>query len=72
MHIDASGTKLGTVLAQKDDIGKDITEPECLAVLWVVEYFCHYFGLDLFVVVTDHAALKCLQTVALIGHRALW
>ncbi|CAG8752645.1 15637_t:CDS:2, partial [Gigaspora rosea] len=45
---------------------------ECLAVLWSVEYYHHYFGFKLFVVVTDHIALKWLHTAKLNVHRARW
>ncbi|CAG8607260.1 15551_t:CDS:2, partial [Gigaspora rosea] len=90
VHADASRFGLGTVLAQKDDQGKEYAvaytrrgltkaeknystmEPECLTVLWAIEYFLHYLGLNPFVVVTDHAALKWLQTSALTGRRACW
>jgi hypothetical protein len=48
------------------------TEQECLAVIWAVEYFKHYFGTTHFFIVTDHAALKWLRTTELKGRRARW
>jgi RNase H-like domain found in reverse transcriptase/Reverse transcriptase (RNA-dependent DNA polymerase) len=48
------------------------TEQECLAVIWAVEHFRHYFGTTHFFVVTDHAALKWLGTTELKGRRARW
>ena len=48
------------------------TDLECLAVIWAVEYFRHYFGTDHFYVVTDHSALKWLHTSELKGRRARW
>ncbi|CAG8739219.1 14087_t:CDS:2, partial [Dentiscutata erythropus] len=48
------------------------TEQECLAVIWAVEHFKHYFGTTHFYVVTDHAALKWLHTTELKGRRARW
>ncbi|CAG8800349.1 12058_t:CDS:1, partial [Dentiscutata erythropus] len=48
------------------------TELECLAILWAVEHFHHYYGLNPFVVITDHSALKWLKTSKLTGRRARW
>ncbi|CAG8747776.1 22157_t:CDS:2, partial [Cetraspora pellucida] len=48
------------------------TELECLAVLWAVEHFHHYYELNPFVVVTDHSALKWLKTSKLTGRCARW
>ena len=48
------------------------TEQECLAVIWAVEHFKHYFGISPFFVVTDHSALKWLRTTELKGRRARW
>jgi len=48
------------------------TEQECLAVIWAVEHFKHYFGISSFFVVTDHSALKWLRTTELKGRRARW
>jgi hypothetical protein len=76
LHMDASRTGLGAVLAQKDEDNKEYavayasrslnraernystTEQECLAVIWAVEHFKHYFGTTHFFIVTDHSALK--------------
>ena len=50
-----------------------ITDQECLAVIWAVKYFHHYLGLQPFTIVTDHAALKWLQTSHIPkGRRARW
>lgn len=48
------------------------TELECLAVIWGIEYFHHYLGMKPFIVVTDHSALKWLETSKLKGRRARW
>ncbi|CAI2197849.1 10186_t:CDS:1, partial [Funneliformis geosporum] len=37
-------------------------ELECLAIIWAVEYFHHFTSLKPFILVTDNAALKWLQT----------
>jgi hypothetical protein len=48
------------------------TEKECLAVIWGVEKFHHYLYGRKFRIVTDHIALKWLQTSELKGRRARW
>jgi hypothetical protein len=50
-----------------------ITDQECLAVIWAIKHFQHYLGLKPFTIVTDHSALKWLQTSKLPkGRRARW
>ena len=39
-----------------------ITDQECLAVVWAVRYFHHYLSSQPFTIITDHSALKWLQT----------
>src|SRR5436190_14867991 len=39
-----------------------ITDQECLAVIWAIKHFQHYLGLKPFMIITDHSALKWLQT----------
>ena len=39
-----------------------ITEQECLAVKWAIDYFHKYLLMKHFTVVTDHSALKTLMT----------
>jgi hypothetical protein len=50
-----------------------ITDLECLAIVWAVKYFQHYLCLQPFKIVTDHSALKWLQTCKIpTGRRARW
>src|SRR5436190_5403893 len=50
-----------------------ITDQECLAVIWAIKHFEQYLGLLPFQVVTDHSALKYLQTAKMpTGRRARW
>src|SRR5688572_20697004 len=50
-----------------------ITDQECLAVVWAIRHFQHYLGMKPFILVTDHSALKWLQTSKLPkGRRARW
>src|ERR1044072_2098275 len=50
-----------------------ITDQECLAIIWAIKHFEQYLGLLPFKVVTDHSALKYLQTADMpTGRRARW
>jgi hypothetical protein len=50
-----------------------ITDQECLAIVWAVKHFEQYLGLLPFKIITDHSALKFLQTAEMpTGKRARW
>ena len=50
-----------------------ITDQECLAVVWAIKHYQHYLELRPFTVITDHSALKWLQTFKIPkGRRARW
>ena len=48
------------------------TELECYAVVWAVDKFHPYLEGKKFKIITDHYALKWLQTSKLKGRRARW
>ena len=51
----------------------NVTDQECLAVVWAIKHFQHYLGMKTFEIVTDHSALKWLQTCKMPkGRRARW
>ena len=57
----------------KAECNYGITDQECLAVVWAVKHFEQYLGLLPFKIVTDHSALKFLQTANMpSGRRARW
>ena len=50
-----------------------VTELECLAVIWAVQYFHKYLLTKPFKIITDHSALKSLQNCKEPkGRRARW
>jgi hypothetical protein len=58
----------------KSERNYSITDQECLAVVWGIQHFHHYLISQSFTVVTDHSALKWLQTCKIpnSGRRARW
>ena len=57
----------------KAEMNYEITDMECLAVVWAVQHFDQYLQLQPFKIVTDHSALKYLKTSKLPkGRRARW
>src|SRR3954451_10970520 len=55
----------------KAEYNYGITDQECLAIVWDVKHFEQYLGLLPFKVITDHSALKFLQTAEMpTGRRA--
>jgi len=57
----------------KAECNYGITDQECLAVVWAVKHFEQYLGLLPFKIITDHSALKFLQTADMpSGRRARW
>lgn len=56
----------------KAEVNYNTTELECLAIVWAVEHFRHYYGTAPFFVITDHSALKWLRSTELKGKRARW
>lgn len=81
----ASNYGLGTVLVQADRLvafasrtliaaeqNYHITEKECLAIIWSLDYFYpHVYGAD-FNIHTDHAALKSVLPTKLPNGRIAW
>ena len=58
----------------KTEQNYSITDQECLAVVWAIQHFHHYLVSQPFTIVTDHSALKWLQTCKIPNseRRARW
>ena len=56
----------------KGEVNYGATELECAAIVWAIEHFHKYLGTAKFVLVTDHSALKWLQTTEPKGRLGRW
>ena len=54
------------------EVNYGATELECAAIVWAVEYFHKYLGTSKFILITDHIALKWLQTAEPKGKIGRW
>ena len=54
------------------EVNYGATELECAAIVQAVEYFYKYFGTSKFILVTDHIALRQLQTADSKGKIGQW
>ena len=65
-QIDSNGKEYPIAYASKSlrpgEVNYRATELECAAIVWAVEYFHKYLGTSKFILITDHIALKWLQT----------
>jgi hypothetical protein len=57
---------------KKEEVNYGATELECAAVVWAIEHFHKYLGATRFILVTDHYALKWLQTAEPKGRLGRW
>jgi len=57
---------------KKEEINYGATELKCAAVVWAIEHFHKYLGATRFILVTDHYALKWLQTAEPKGRLGRW
>jgi len=75
-QIDSDGKEHPIAYASKSlrpgEVNYGATELECAAIVWAVEYFHKYLGTSKFILITDHIALKWLQTAEPKGKIGRW
>ena len=49
----------------KAELNYPITDKKCLVIVWAIKHFDQYLTIQPFQVITDHSALKFLQTCQL-------
>ena len=54
------------------EVNYGATELECAAIVWAIEHFYKYLGTSKFILITDHIALRWLQTAEPQGKIGRW